>query len=243
MSEQIRELLLRWIERQSAPAAFQWLGERLDEARRAPGGAFDLAYARVPRQLGRASLTLTPQDIEAAQAARPGWTPGGWSVDGAARVLLLLHLPRVSQGQTFAERFRRLRQSADPAEQIALFRGLPLYAAPAELENEAAEGLRSNIMAVFAAIAHDNPYPRENFDEHRWNHMVLKALFIGCPLAPIQGLDERANPRLASILRDFARERHAAGRAIPAELWRCLAPYATEVDAVSDLERAMEFRR
>ena len=52
------------------------------------------------------------------------------------------------------------------------------------------------------------------FDEHRWNHMVLKALFNGAALAPIQGLDERANPELAAMLRDYAHERWAADRAV-----------------------------
>ncbi len=69
--------------------------------------------------------------------------------------------------------------------------------------------------------------------------MVLKALFIGCPLVPIQGLGERANPRLATMLRDFARERRAANRPAPRELWLCLAPFAEEVGAAEDLELAL----
>ena len=66
--------------------------------------------------------------------------------------------------------------------------------------------------AVFEAVAHRNPFPRERFDENRWNQVVLKALFIGSTLHPIQGLDERANPALAAILIDYAHERWAAGR-------------------------------
>ncbi len=54
--------------------------------------------------------------------------------------------------------------------------------------------------AVFEAIAHRNPYPKAHFDIHRCNRMVLKALFIRRPLAPIQGLDQRANPELARIM-------------------------------------------
>ena len=65
--------------------------------------------------------------------------------------------------------------------------------------------------AVFEAVAHRSPYPREQFAENRWNHMVLKALFVGSALHPIQGLEERANPALARMLCDYAHERWAAG--------------------------------
>jgi hypothetical protein len=90
--------------------------------------------------------------------------------------------------------------------------------------------------AVFEAIAHRSPYPRENFSQERWNHMVLKALFIGATLHPIQGLDERSNPELAAILRDYAHERWAAGRPVTPELWRCLGPFAEGI-MVDDLTR------
>jgi hypothetical protein len=57
---------------------------------------------------------------------------------------------------------------------------------------------------------------------------VLKALFIGSKLDPIQGLDERANPDLAAMLIDYAHERWAAGRPVSPELWRCVGPFADE---------------
>jgi hypothetical protein len=91
---------------------------------------------------------------------------------------------------------------------------------------------------VFEAIAHRNPYAKAHFDDHRWNHMVLKALFIGSPLAPIQGLDERANPQLARIMCDFAHERWAASRPVPFEIWRCVGPFA-EGQALEDLARVL----
>jgi hypothetical protein len=53
---------------------------------------------------------------------------------------------------------------------------------------------------VFEAVAHRNPYPQETFAEDAWNQMVVKAFFIGSTLWSIQGLDERANPRLARML-------------------------------------------
>jgi len=81
-------------------------------------------------------------------------------------------------------------------------------------------------------------YPAENFDQHRWNHMILKLLFIGSTLAPVQQLDARANPELATILCDYAHERWAAGRPVSCELWRCVGPFATGKQ-IDDLARAL----
>ncbi|MEA1675977.1 EboA domain-containing protein [Nitrospirillum sp. BR 11163] len=238
-----QDLMWEWIVRRAPAPGRQWLEARLDQiATMTPGDpaaerAFDIAFGQVARQLGRGPLALTPADLATADAARPGWRPQGWSLEGAARILLLLRCPPSAPG-IFSARFRRLRRVADPAEQVALFQGLPLYADPDVLADEVGEGLRTNMRPVFEAIAHDSPYPRERMDEHRWNHMVLKALFVDSTLAPIQGLDARANPGLARILRDYARERRAAGRRISPELWRCLGPYAAEIGGMDDLALA-----
>ena len=68
--------------------------------------------------------------------------------------------------------------------------------------------------------------------------MVLKALFVDSTLAPIQGLDDRANDQLAGILCDYAHERWAANRPVTCELWRCVGPFATG-ERVQDLQRVM----
>src|SRR5690606_24900169 len=88
----------------------------------------------------------------------------------------------------------------------------------------------SAMQPVFEAVAHRNPYPREQFSEAQWNQMVVKALFIESRLWPIQGLDARRNPELAKMLVDYAAERRAAGRSISPELWRCVAPFASDVE-------------
>jgi hypothetical protein len=233
------ELLRGWVLRQArenAGGQADWFGDTLDAL--AAGAAereLHIVLGLAPRRLGKADLALTAADEAAAEAAHPGWRPKGWSIDGAARVAALL---AYRGKRPFAETFKDLRRTSDVAEMIALYRGLPLYPEPESLSFEVGEGLRSNIRAVFEAIAHDNPYPRDRFDEHRWNHMVLKALFIGSPLAPIQGLDARANPELARIMCDFAHERWAAGRPVPFEIWRCVGPFA-EGAALDDLARVL----
>lgn len=232
-----RRLLREWLLRQLEPGRGAWLDAQLASLQGDPSdAALDVALGMAPRKLGKAALALSDADLAAAGKALPGWDPRGWSVTDAARILLLGSLPRT--GRPFAERFRALCRTADAAELVTLYRGLPLYPDPASLEEQAGEGLRSNMRGVFDAIAHRNPYPQAYFDQHRWNHMVLKALFIGSPLAPIQGLDARANPELARIMCDFAHERWAAGRPVPFEIWRCVGPFA-EGPALDDLARVL----
>jgi hypothetical protein len=238
MSDAARTLLRGWLRRQLDEAQDAWLDAQSTILQAdSSDQTLAIALGMVPRRLGKMDLALSPDDLDSAGKALSGWMPAGWSVTDGARILLLSGLSQ--RDKPFAERFTALCRTADVAELIALYRGLPLYPDPAALEPQVGEGLRSNMRAVFEAIAHHNPYPRRHFDQHRWNHMVLKALFIGSPLAPIQGLDERANPELARIMRDFAHERWAAGRPVPFEIWRCVGPFADE-GALEDLARALQ---
>jgi hypothetical protein len=231
------DLLRLWLRRQLAQPASAWHEEQLAKLGVAAGDRdLYIALGLVPRKLGKADLELNDADLRAADRARPGWDPCGWSVDQAARILILLHAG--GSGERFRTRFVQLCRTADVAEAIAFYRGLPLYPDPQLLEAQAAEGTRTNMRAVFEAVAHRNPYPREQFSENRWNHMVLKALFVGSALHPIQGLDERANTTLARMLCDYAHERWAAGRPISPELWRCVGPHA-DAEALGDLQRVL----
>jgi hypothetical protein len=232
------KLLREWLLRQLEPGRGAWLDAQLASLQAdSSEEALGIALGMTPRKLGKVPLALSDADLAAARSAIDGWDPRGWSVTDAARILLLASLP--AAGKPFAQRFRALCQSADVEELATLYRGLPLYPEPAALEPQVGEGLRSNVRAVFEAIAHRNPYPQAQFDAHRWNHMVLKALFIGSPLAPIQGLDARANAELARIMCDFAHERWAAGRPVPFEIWRCVGPFA-EGAALEDLARVLQ---
>ena len=235
MSVAARTLLRDWLWQRLDAAGKDWLAGQIALVERERGDkALYIAFSLVPRRLGNAPLALSEAELSEAQRRMEGWFPGDWSRADAGRILLLAGLP--GKDPDFAPRFRALCQTADVTEAIALYRGLPWYPEPAALEPLVGEGLRSNMRAVFEAIAQHNPYPKRFFATHRWNHMVLKALFIGSRLAPIQGLDERANEELARIMRDFAHERWAAGREVPFEIWRCVGPFA-HGDALHDLER------
>ena len=234
MSEAVRRLLKDWLRRQLLADKFAWLEGGLAKLREARHRDLDTLFGLAPRKLGRDDLDLSADDITAAGKARAGFDPRFWTIDEAARVLALLEFS--ASAKNFAEAFMSLCRTAEVGEAVALYRGLPLYPEPAAFEWQVGEGLRTSMRAIFEAIAHRSPYPKENFSEDRWNHMVLKALFIGSTLAPIQGLDDRRNPTLAQILSDYAHERWAAGRPVTPELWRCLGPFAKGI-LLDDLEK------
>jgi hypothetical protein len=235
MTEPVRKILRECLRQRLDEAQNRWIDEQLDAVSSTPSDkVLHIALGMAPRRLGKEDLAPDAASTAGLAEHAPGWSLEGWSVADAARVLLLASLP----ADGFAARFRSLCQTADVAESIALYRGLPAYPAPESIEEQVGEGLRGNIRAVFEAIAHRNPYPRRYFDTHRWNHMVLKALFVGSRLDPIVGLDERANEELARIMIDFSHERLAAGRPVPWEIWRCVGPFATGA-MLEDLARAL----
>ncbi len=231
-------LLSAWVIARAPNEAARWFEEQLARlAARPTDKDVYLALGYATRKLGKGDLDLKPRDLADAEAARRGWNPSDWSIDQAARVAFVL-ASYDGDAARFRARLEQLFNTADIGELIAFYRGLPLYP-DAKLHNaRAREGTRSAMQPIFEAVAQRNPYPQEQFDENAWNHMVLKALFVGSRLAPIQGLDERSNPRLMRMLCDYAHERSAAGRPVAPELWRCVGPHA-DAAAVEDLARVL----
>jgi hypothetical protein len=234
----IAALLSHWLGTALSADQWQWLSAQITAiAAGAPDRQVFTSFSLVSRQVGKADLTLTPAQIAAAQALCPGWEPQTWSVDQAARSLLLLALPQDDPDQV-ARRFEQLFTTSGLQELIALHQTLPLLPHPDRYRFWADEGVRSHMKGVFEAIALRNAYPMLHFDEAAWNQMVLKALFIESALAPIVGLDQRRNPTLARMAIDYVHERWAAKRKVNPELWRLVAPFVT--DAIRpDLERGM----
>ena len=221
-----------------SPDSLAWFDAQISNLKeQGTDKALYLALGYMPRRLGKRDLNLSGEEYRAAQAVRPGWDPRDWSVDQAARLAFVLSSFDGDETR-FKTRLEQLIRTADIGELIAFYRGLPLYPAPDTHIARAREGARSAMQPIFEAVAHRNPYPKEQFDENAWNHMVLKALFIGSRLDPIQGLDERTTPLLRACFAT-SHERWAAGRPVTPELWRCVGPFA-DAAAIGDLERVLE---
>jgi hypothetical protein len=233
------ELLSAWVTTRAPAEAKGWFEGQITRLESQPTDKdVYLALGYATRKLGKDDLELTAAQLGDAEAARPGWNPADWSIDQAARIAFIL-AGFDGDVAKFRIRLEQLFNTADIGELIAFYRGLPLYPDAKGHVSRAREGTRSAMQPIFEAVAHRNPYPSEQFDENAWNHMVLKALFVGSKLAPIQGLDRRANPRLMRMLCDYAHERWAAGRTVSPELWRCVGPHA-DAAAIKDLAKVLK---
>lgn len=237
MTGKAAELLRQWLNNRLTAEQSVWFETQLQKIELSNSDReLHITLGMIPRKLGRADLSPNAAELADANQLQAGWNPQNWSIDIAARVAVICQLAE-QRPESFAATVTDLCRNADLAESIAIYSGVCFYPQSDDLDALIGEGLRTNIRSVFEAIAHHNPYPATNFDENRWNHMVLKALFIDSTLAPIYGLDKRANAELASILCDYAKERRAAGRSVTYELWRCVGPFASG-DMLDDLEQA-----
>lgn len=185
---------------------------------------FATVYARAGRWFGHAAVEVDDAEARACEAAGAR-APRGWPLDEVARATLLLAagegVPAERHPAVVADLFYR----GDNAERQALLRALAMLPEPARFVDVAVEACRTNVVPVFEAIACENSYPRAHFPELHFNQMVIKALFLGVAVARIEGLDARMNPELVRMATDYAAERRAAGRPVPADLGR-IAPDA-----------------
>ncbi|MEV6648142.1 EboA domain-containing protein [Amycolatopsis sp. NPDC051371] len=148
----------------------------------------------------------------------PAETPG-WTVDDVARVRLLQAAPGA------AAEMPDLYRYGDAAEKRAVLRGLSVVdIGDAGLEL-VADALRTNDTRLVTAAMGE--YAAEHLDDSAYRHGVLKCVFMGIPLAEVAGLDRRTDEELLRMMRSFAAERTAAGRAVPADL----LPLLNEQDA------------
>jgi hypothetical protein len=235
-----QDVIFGWLKRRLGAVAMDRLEDERERLVRTPTRStlfrlFDLA----PRLSGKGALDLTQEETAEALAVQPDWLPAGWTLDQAARLAALLTAARLNDAEWFDDALETLFATADGRGLVALYQGLPLYPEPERLVSRAREGVRHAIVPVFQAVAQHNAFPARYFDEDGWNQMVLKAVFLDCRLDPIVGLDRRANAHLAAMLCDYVRERSAAGRTVPWDLWRCVDPFADAAAGLENLNRHM----
>jgi L-ribulose-5-phosphate 3-epimerase len=183
-----------------------WLVEAEQKVRREPASIASL-FPAVGRKVGRAPL-------------RPEADPQGLihgSVDDLARTRLLAVLAEVLDPAPLSDEVTRLYRYGDDAERRGVLRGLAVL--PATTVHTGLEivkdALRTNDIRLVAAAMGD--FGARHLDDHSWRHGVLKCLFVGVPLAAVSDVDKRSDGELLRMVADYAEERKAAGREVPAD--------------------------
>ena len=190
------------VARAASPDGVAWLAEQLviDSTQ------FPASFAAAGRKLGQAPVTATPPDI--------AW-PATAGVDECGRGALVLVAVAAMPASEHVAFVRDLIRRGDARERQAVLRVLAALPEPARFVEFAIDACRTNVRSVFDAIACDNAFPAQQFPDAAFFQMVLKALFVGAPLARVVGLDGRTTPELVRMVDAYASERRAAGRPVP----------------------------
>lgn len=212
------------LEERVSPEALAWVRESVAEIETDPA-AVRIRFPMAGRKAGRGPLDpdASPDDVHA------------WTIDDAARTLLLVAL-----GDRVEAELADLYRFGDAAERRGLLRALPYLPVGDRAMGIVDDAIRTNDTRLVAAAL--GPYATEHLDDAAYDQAVLKCVFIGVPIAPLDGLPARATAETARMLAAFVHERVAAGRDIPAEVWDVIDrhPPTAELAAI-EAERESEF--
>ncbi|MGW8884936.1 EboA domain-containing protein [Streptomyces sp. NPDC055749] len=191
-------------------AARAWLDEALAEAEHAVQHAAE--HAAEHADTGTA-FAVPPWELRYAAAGRYC----GLDHADSVRALLLL------EARAGLPALTRLYEQGTAAERRAVLRTLHRLDIGSAALPLVEDALRTNDTRLVAAAV--GPYAAAHLDAHQWRHAVLKCLFTGVPVDCVDALARRSrgDAELARMLGDFAAERTAAGRDVPAGLAHVLS--------------------
>lgn len=179
---------------------------------------FLATFTAAARALGKAPLGLQADEREALNAAGVSAAVDRWRLDELGRATMIALVSRSLPPSELEPLLGTCYQQGDSRERQAILRALPFVIGAERFVPLAVDACRTNELPVFEAIACENPYPAACFPDLNFNQMVLKAMFMGVALARIVGLEQRRSGELARMAEDYASERRAAGRSVPADI-------------------------
>ena len=204
----------------------QWLNIGLDKLSASKDLSNDLLMlsATTRRNLGQAFL-----DPELEPICYPSeivFSFHSWTYADAGRALFIMQAVMIS-GKAGQRMITDYFQQGDESEIAVITRLAALFDYAEELKPLMREVGRTNSMSLYAALAQYNPYPAIYYTEHEFNQLVLKALFMGISIDPVNNLNKRANIELSKMCEEYIKERVAATRSIPVDIWEAVGPYAS----------------
>jgi hypothetical protein len=221
INDSVRNQLQSALQVRTSGEAARWLLDARKEAETGSRERLLAIYTEASMRLGR--LPLAAPAGEFVTAAPEGLALDRWTLEDAARAVFLLARVDHATFEGFEADARACYEMGDAREQQSWLRAVALLPAPDRFLALVIDACRTNILPVFEAVACENPYPRRFFPERNFNQLVMKALFNGVRLDRIVGLAARANIELARMATDFAAERRAAGRPVPADIGLALS--------------------
>ena len=210
-----------WLLANQQPVGFDKIKSKINQAETIDQKLFFYLFAICTRWFDAKPVKV--QDSSFLLARDSFGALAKWQWPTLARLYLLLLIAEKKDKEDYINFYKALFSSADVQESITLIQSLRFIPHSEAFIDNAREAARSNINSLFKAIAHNNDYAYQHFDELGWNQLILKAAFSNISLLNIYGLKARNNKQLSIMLCDYANERQAASRNIPWDLWSCVA--------------------
>jgi hypothetical protein len=225
MSDKINyiDAIFEILSQNSNEKELEWL-----KAKTSIPNSIPVSFVAVPRFVGK-RIIENCTNIEAISL-------NNWSLARLARVYLILFFEQHSATDTFQKSMETLFETAEINESVALYTAIQFLQKPEKWLQKATDAVRSNISDVFDSLAFNNTFPVKYFSELAFNQLVLKCIFNDKSINQIIGINSRLNEHLANTFSDFAHERWAAGRSVPAEAWQIVEPFVNET-ILKDLEK------
>jgi len=217
VQDDVRHRLQSALQSRTSGEAAKWLDQAVNRAAAGPTEGLLAIYTEASMRLGKLPLAVTVAG-EFPAAGAEGLAFDDWTLEDAARATFLLARADHANATDFEADARACYELGDAREQQSWLRAAGLLPAPERFLLLVIDACRTNILPVFEAVACGNPYPSRYFPEPNFNQVVMKALFNGVRLERIVGLQSRVNAELTRMAVDFAAERRAAGRTVPADI-------------------------
>lgn len=185
---------------------------------------FPVYLSLVTRKIENTAVDWSKEDLSQLNALYPGFEKNSWTKQDIARISLSLAIPEDQNVAVLEAAF----ETAEMEELIILYRSLYFLPNAVAFTKRFEEGIRTNMANVMDALGAYNPFPASYLEEHAWNQLVLKTIFMERPLYKMYHLDRRKNEKLANMLQDFVCERWSAHRQVSPEIWRLVQGYLRE---------------